>query len=79
MGMGTSLFLVAVGAIMRFAIEVTTKGVDVHMIGVILMLVGAFGVVLSAVFWSTWGGFNTQARGTRTGGDTVVVERETRI
>lgn len=79
MGMGTSLFLVAVGAIMRFALEVTTEGVDIHMIGVILMLVGAFGVVLSAVFWSSWGGFNGQPRGTRAGGDTVVVERETRL
>lgn len=79
MGMGTSLFLVAVGAIMRFAIDVTTKGVDVHMIGVILMFVGAFGVVLSAVFWSTWGGFNRPAGATRASGDTVVVERETRL
>ena len=57
MGVGTSLLLIAVGAVLRFAISVTTSGFNIHTIGVILMIVGAVGLVLSMLFWSTWGGF----------------------
>ena len=57
MGTGTSLFLIAVGAVLRFAVSVTTSGFNIHTIGVILMIVGAVGLVLSLFFWSTWGGF----------------------
>jgi hypothetical protein len=75
MGMGVSLLLFAVGAIMRYAVSVTADGFDIHMIGVILMIVGAVGAVLSAVFWASWGGFG----GTRDGrGGTVVRETEVR-
>ena len=75
MGIGVAIFLFAVGAIMRFAIEVDTGGsVDVHMIGVILMIVGGIGALLSMAFWSTWGGWGNQGS---TNSDTnVVVERE---
>jgi Domain of unknown function (DUF6458) len=58
MGITGGLVLIAIGAILRFAVDVSTNGVDVHMIGVILMIVGAVAVVLSLVFWSTWGGFH---------------------
>ena len=43
MGFGTGLFLVAVGAILRFAVDVQTNGFNVHTIGVILMVVGPSG------------------------------------
>jgi sulfite exporter TauE/SafE len=66
MGLGTSLFLIAVGAILDFAVSVNTQGFNIHTIGVILMVVGAIGVVLSLIFWSSWGGFNR--------GDSVVVD-----
>jgi Domain of unknown function (DUF6458) len=56
MGLGVSIFLIAVGAVLAFAIHVTTNGVDLHTIGYILMAVGALGIVLSLVFWSSWGG-----------------------
>ena len=56
MGIGTSIVLLAVGAILRFAVTVTTTGFNIHTIGVILMIVGALGLVLSIVFWSSWGG-----------------------
>jgi hypothetical protein len=56
MGIGTSVFLFAVGAILRFAVTVTTQGFNLHTIGLILMVVGAVGVVLSMMFWSSWGG-----------------------
>ena len=56
MGLGTSLLLIAVGAILRFAVSVTTTGFNIHTIGVILMIVGAVGLVISLFFWSSWGG-----------------------
>jgi hypothetical protein len=56
MGLGVGIFLLAVGAVLAFAIHVTTSGVDLHTIGYILMGVGALGIVLSLIFWSSWGG-----------------------
>jgi hypothetical protein len=56
MGLGTSLILIAVGAILRFAVSVTTSGFNLHTIGIILMIIGAIGLVLSLIFWSSWGG-----------------------
>ena len=60
MGLGTSLFLIAVGAILDFAVKVNTNGVNLHTIGAILMIVGAVGVILSMIFWSSWGGFGNR-------------------
>jgi hypothetical protein len=57
MGIGTSLVIFAVGAILRFAVTVTTTSFNVHSIGVILMIVGGIGFVISLAFWSSWGGF----------------------
>ncbi len=57
MGISTSIVLIAVGAILDFAVSVTTTGFNIHTIGVILMIVGAVGLVLSIIFWSSWGGF----------------------
>ena len=62
MGIGTSILLIAVGAILRFAVTVTTSGVDLQTVGVILMAVGAIGFVASIVFWSSWGGFGGYRR-----------------
>lgn len=60
MGLGTSLFLIAVGAILRFAVSVTTTGFNIHTVGVILMIVGAIGLVISMFFWSSWGGLGSR-------------------
>lgn len=57
MGIAFSLLLVMAGAIMRFAVTVQGHGFNMHTTGVILMVVGAVGVVLSMVFWASWGGF----------------------
>jgi hypothetical protein len=57
MGLGTSLVLIAVGAILRWAVSVSTSGVNVHTIGLILLIVGIVGFVISLFFWSSWGGF----------------------
>ena len=55
MGLGVSIFLIAVGAILAFAVELTATGININMIGVILMVVGVIGLLLSLVFWSSWG------------------------
>ena len=58
MGIGVSLILIAVGAVITFAVHVSSgSAVNLHTVGVILLIVGAIGVVLSLIFWSSWGGF----------------------
>ena len=56
MGLGVSLILVAVGAILTWAVSAEVSGLDVQTIGVILMIVGIVGFLLSLLFWSSWGG-----------------------
>ena len=50
MPLGTSIFLIAVGAILRYAVTATVSGISIHTVGLILMIVGIVGVVL-ALFW----------------------------
>ena len=49
MGLGTSLVLIAVGAVLAYAVDTAVAGIDIATIGVILMIVGAVGVLLSTV------------------------------
>jgi hypothetical protein len=56
MGLGVSLLLIAVGAILVWALETEVAGVSETAIGVILIVVGAAGLLLSLMFWSSWGG-----------------------
>ena len=55
MGIGVSLLLIAVGAVLAFAVHVTTSGFNIHTVGIILLVVGAIGALLSMIFWSSWG------------------------
>jgi hypothetical protein len=64
MGIGVSLILVAAGAILTWAVNATVSGLNIHTIGVILMVVGVVGLLISLMFWSSWGGFGN-ASGTR--------------
>ena len=54
MGLGVSLFLIAIGAILAFAVDYTASGVDINAVGWILLAVGAVGALISLMFWSTW-------------------------
>ena len=65
MGTSTSIVLIALGAILRFAVSVTTTGFNIHTVGVILMVAGVVGLMLSIVFWSSWGGFGGPGGGYR--------------
>jgi hypothetical protein len=65
MGIGVSIFLIAVGLILALAINVDTEGaVDVPMVGWILVVVGIVGMLLSLIFWSSWGGIGSYRRDT---------------
>ena len=52
MGIGTSLFLIAVGAILKFAVTDSISGVELSTIGLILMVVGIVGLLISLLFLS---------------------------
>ena len=61
MGVGVSLILIAIGAVIVWATTANT-------VGWIILAVGVFGILLSLVFWSSWGGFGGRR-------ETVVEER----
>ena len=73
MGISVSIILIAVGAILTWAVTATAEGIDINTVGVILLVVGLLGLVLSLLFWSSWGGF--RGSGYAEGG---VVRRRTR-
>jgi hypothetical protein len=54
MSIGTSIFLIAVGAILKFAVHASVSGLSLQTIGVILMIVGAIGLVLSFFWLTAW-------------------------
>jgi hypothetical protein len=61
MGISVSILLIAVGAILTWGVTAEAEGLDVNAIGVILLIVGLLGLVLSMLFWSSWGGFQRRA------------------
>lgn len=50
MGLGTSLVLMAVGAVLRWAVSVHTSGFNLHTIGIILLIVGGVGFIISLIW-----------------------------
>jgi len=72
MGITASLLLTAAGAVLTWGVNASVSGLNIHTIGVILMIVGIVGFVVSLFFWSSWGGFGAGGRDT-----TVIRERDT--
>ena len=73
LSLGVSIFLLVVGAILTFAVDLTTSGFSINTVGIILRIAVALGLVVSLLFWSS---FSPYRRGrTVVGGDTVVEER----
>ncbi len=64
MGITASLLLVAVGAILIWAVTASVSGVSLVTVGWILLIVGLVGLVLSVIFWSSWGGFSRERHDT---------------
>ena len=56
MGLGVGLFLIAIGAILTWAVTKDVSGVDIQVVGVILMIVGAVGILLDLLWWHSWRG-----------------------
>lgn len=63
MGISLSIFLIAIGAILAWAVSAEVSGIDVQVAGAILVVVGAIGLFASLVFWSSWGGFGSERNG----------------
>lgn len=55
--LGFSLFLIAVGAILAFAVNVPLTGVSLYAIGIILLIVGLVGTLMSMMFWTSFAPF----------------------
>jgi hypothetical protein len=53
MGIGTSILLIAVGAILKFAVTTSVSGISLATVGVILIIVGAIGLLISLVMLSS--------------------------
>jgi hypothetical protein len=51
MGIGVSIFLIALGAILTFATDVSVSGLDLDVVGIVLMLVGALGLIMTLLIW----------------------------
>ncbi len=78
MSLGVSIFLLVVGAILTFAVKVSTSGFDINVVGIILMIAGAVGLLLSLMFWSSlspWRRRRPMVDSVYDGGDRVVEER----
>lgn len=63
-GIGISIFVGTVGAILRYAVTgpATQQGFDIHTGGVILMFVGGIGLLASMLFWSSFAPFGRRAQ-----------------
>ncbi len=76
MGIGTSIFLIAVGAILKYAVTADVSGVDINTVGVILMVAGVVGLLVS-LFWMTiWADRRRRVVADPVARDGVVRERQ---
>jgi cation transporter-like permease len=54
MTIGTSIVLIAIGAILKYAVTAHVSGIDLQTVGTILMLVGILGLILSLIYTFAW-------------------------
>ncbi|HEX4719518.1 MAG TPA: DUF6458 family protein [Thermoleophilaceae bacterium] len=54
MGIGTSIFLIALGAILRFAVTASVSGISIATVGTILLIVGIVGLLISLLYATIW-------------------------
>ena len=73
MGIGASVFLMAIGAILTFAVHATVVGLNIAVVGVILMVAGAFGLVMTLL---VWGPRTRETAGTAGPVQRTTIERE---
>jgi hypothetical protein len=53
MGIGGSVFLLALGAILAFAVNAEFSGIDINVVGYVLMLAGLIGLIVTIWFWNS--------------------------
>jgi hypothetical protein len=75
MGISLSLLLAAAGAVLIWAVNTTSSGFNIHTAGVILLVIGIIGFVVSLAFWSSWGGFGSNDSRRETAGNNTTVVR----
>ncbi|HEU4480288.1 MAG TPA: DUF6458 family protein [Actinomycetota bacterium] len=68
MGIGVSVFLLAIGAILTFAVEASAEGININTVGIILMIAGAIGLLFTLLVFNRPAGERTER--------TVVRDRE---
>ena len=73
MGIGTSIFLIALGAILRWGVSDSVNGIDLPVIGLILMIVGILGLLISLFWANIW----ARNRGGAVERQTVYRDRDT--
>ena len=78
MGISFSILLIAVGAVLAWAVSAEVSGVDVQVMGVILLIVGILGFVASLIFWSSWGGFGGAREAGGGGNQTNIIKDDAR-
>jgi uncharacterized membrane protein len=81
MGIGGSIFLLALGAILAFAVNAHVSGIDINVVGYVLMLAGLIGLIITIWFWNSRRRTSTvvsQSRPTVRGDGTYEEYRETR-
>jgi uncharacterized membrane protein len=61
MGLGGSLILIAIGAVLRWAVSASTSGVNIHTVGLILLIVGGIGFVISLLWMAFYADRSTRA------------------
>jgi hypothetical protein len=76
MGISFSIFLIAVGAVLAWAVDASVSGVNIQLVGVILLIVGILGFIGSLIFWSSWGGFGGAGSGSSTSAPQTTVIKE---
>lgn len=54
MGIGVSIFLIAIGAILAFAVDANAEGINLDTVGVILVILGLVGLAVTALLWEEW-------------------------
>jgi hypothetical protein len=69
MTIGTSLLMIAVGAILKYAVTAHVSGIDIQTVGVILMLIGILGLILSLLYTFVWSDTARRRRATPDGYD----------
>ena len=78
LSIGTSILMIALGSIVRLAVDVNAQGFDIHAVGLILMIVGVVWLLISLLLMSVWADRRRDVVGFRREPDVIVRDRDVR-